>query len=252
MTLEQLKYDGLLSDQFISYYVVFQHFSFISSLFAFILTFIVIFRSSTRAMGTYKYFLLNEAYWNFIFDLFLALWQAATLFPAFCAFSGSVYFRHRSVVWTRYLFALLAFASIGKAVSMTCVIMHRFVQTLHPNSRFAHLYTQTTPIHQIWIFLTCEAIIVPFFYISDAQEKSIRQQIIAKSDVMRFVYAKEPSTLCLISDDQAPWPIFVLAFIPCLFVVIMISVVLIYAHRNLRKRPLKASHQHTRWSIVSS
>lgn len=56
----------------------------------FILTFYTILKKSTKEMVDYKYILMAQCIWNFLFDLCMNAWQPIAAYPFFLAYSKGV------------------------------------------------------------------------------------------------------------------------------------------------------------------
>ncbi|CAD5219938.1 unnamed protein product [Bursaphelenchus okinawaensis] len=51
-------------------------------------TTVVILKATGKGMGVYKYCLLHELVWNYLFDSFMCLWIPIELFPLQCSYSA--------------------------------------------------------------------------------------------------------------------------------------------------------------------
>ncbi|KAI6234799.1 hypothetical protein M3Y99_00770200 [Aphelenchoides fujianensis] len=251
MGLNELTSDGLVSPSFIRFYSAFQDAAMVVSLCAFALSCTTIFRASPKGMGVYRWFLLNEVVWNLFFDLLLYSWKMVPLFPALCVYSSSFLLGEYSVLWSRIALFLMAFSCVGKSVGIMAGVLYRHMHATPPNTRLFQLYIKSTPWNQIWTFLVLEAIVTPAFFYTDGQERAILQKISSESEVMRAVFALQPSTLCL-TADRPPVTIFVFALVPCLAITLLISVLLFRTHRNLRehKRTFRVNDQKLEYRLL--
>src|SRR4051794_10792290 len=93
-------YDSFLpSFEFILFFRIFLSFSLLFSTLSILIQSTVILKASSKQMGIYKWMLLNEAAWNFLFELMLSLYQWTTTLPTFCVYSSSVWFEKNGYVF---------------------------------------------------------------------------------------------------------------------------------------------------------
>jgi hypothetical protein len=86
-------YDSLLpSFEFILFYRIFLNFSLLFSTLSILIQATIVLKASSKQMGSYKWMLLNEAGWNFLFELTLSLYQWTPTLPTICGYSSSMLF----------------------------------------------------------------------------------------------------------------------------------------------------------------
>lgn len=159
----------------ITAYSALQHSFLCVNLLLFGVTVRVITRASTNAMGQYRhadysplllsvvfrFFLLNEAVWSFLFDWATCFTQPVFLYPSVsCGFNSSVYMRHTGVVAQRLVITLFLCTVVGKIHSFGTALAHRVV-CAHPlDSRLAKFYAKGTPFLQIGVLSFMIALVV--------------------------------------------------------------------------------------------
>ena len=65
----------------------FEYFSFTITTLVMLLANFIVLKKSPPQMKQYKYLLLNQLFWSYLFDIHLAIWQPVMLFPFFLCYS---------------------------------------------------------------------------------------------------------------------------------------------------------------------
>jgi hypothetical protein len=99
----------------------------------------VIVKKSTQTMGDYKYLLLNQLMWNFVFDSILILWQPVPIFNAengntsyrfIMGYSNGI-FRYYGPYSTYTIFAILFLVIIGMTHSLYFNMIYRVLAVFY-------------------------------------------------------------------------------------------------------------------------
>jgi hypothetical protein len=83
LTLDMLYHPGLAT-----VYSYCQYTSFVISSILISLTTYIVIKKSPEDMREYKYLILNQLLWSYLFDIILTFWQPVFLFPFFYAYSS--------------------------------------------------------------------------------------------------------------------------------------------------------------------
>ena len=96
----------------------------------------IILKKSPSQMKLYKYLLLNQLFWSYLFDIHLTIWQPVLLFPFFMAYSDgpAQYFSFHS---QHPLCVTFIFIISGMAHSMFFNAIYRVLSIYHDSSIYS-------------------------------------------------------------------------------------------------------------------
>lgn len=101
---------------------LYQNIIFLLSLITNTLTFYVILKKSTPEMAMYKYMLLNQLFWSFLFDLGMALWQPVVLLPFFMCYStGLAQYLGPNSVYPMFILTFFAYSGMLQSIIVALV-----------------------------------------------------------------------------------------------------------------------------------
>ena len=173
-------------------YKIFWEVSLVVTTIFFVFMLYVILRNS-KEIGEYKYFMINQLVWSYLFDILLGTWKPVPLWPFYMGF-GVGWFRSWKGPWAIIPFYAIVIISIGMGVSIFMSFIHRYVY-VSPISFFARMYRPLTfkVLFYGFIFIFIEsAIMIPIFY-SYVDVDVLRKSITSKYPFMDFFFEHEPS-----------------------------------------------------------
>ena len=96
----------------------------------------IVLNKSPSQMKLYKYLLLNQLFWSYLFDIHLTIWQPVALFPFFMAYSDgpAQYFSFHS---QHPLCVTFIFIISGMLHSMFFNAMYRFLSIYDDSSIYS-------------------------------------------------------------------------------------------------------------------
>ncbi|KAI6237937.1 hypothetical protein M3Y95_00317500 [Aphelenchoides besseyi] len=230
----------VINESGITIYSTIEHiFLFINTI-LFGLSWLVISQASTREMGLYRWFLMNETIWSFLFDWIIVQLQPLFLFPGvLCIFVSSSFFRHSNILTAKILLTLFYLIAIGKAHSFAAALMHRFVCAFPNDSSIVRVYKHFTPWIQIAILLGLSSIVftsmLPFLL--SQRHTFIKEQVIAISPIMKKIYEQEETVLCVLGSEKVneAGRVFVTGIVFMIALIIGFGLLLYYTYHLLNK-----------------
>ncbi|KAI6212397.1 hypothetical protein M3Y94_00018100 [Aphelenchoides besseyi] len=197
--------DELIDEDGITIFSAFEHMFLVVNTMVFGLSVYVITWGSTREMGVYRWFLLNEVVWSFLFDLSASVFQPVFMFPGpTCGLVSSIFFRRSNSDVARVLLLFFCMTFIGKTHAFASALVHRFACAFPDYSRVNRVYRFVTPWLHIFILLLPFAFILSFvvpFMVAD--NRKYRDRIIEVAPVMKEVYKYETAVACVLSSENS-------------------------------------------------
>uniref|UniRef100_A0A7E4UMJ2 Serpentine receptor class gamma n=1 Tax=Panagrellus redivivus TaxID=6233 RepID=A0A7E4UMJ2_PANRE len=114
----------------------------------------MIITKSSKEMSGYKWYLVHQLTWSYVFDVYLCLWKSVPLWPFYTAYSAGV-FSEISEKYFPLQMLLLVVTSIGVGFGIYISALHRYMQA----SPFSFLY-------KIYSILSVRLIAYVFVYVS--------------------------------------------------------------------------------------
>ena len=208
-------------------YKIFWEVSLIITTVFFVFTLYMILKNS-KEIGEYKYFMIHQLVWSYLFDLILGIWQPIPLWPFYIGF-GIGWFRFWKGIWAILPFYAIMITSIGMGVSIYMSLFHRYVY-ITPNSSFARRYESLTFkllfYGFIFLFFEC-AIMIPTF-LSYVDTEVLRKSITSRYPVMTFFFESEPSMFGYNPDLNDQLTVFYMMCLVALFIGLIIFSISIY------------------------
>uniref|UniRef100_A0A7E4W0X1 Transmembrane protein n=1 Tax=Panagrellus redivivus TaxID=6233 RepID=A0A7E4W0X1_PANRE len=110
---------------------------FLTSLFFCFMLYMIITKSS-KEMSGYKWYLVHQLTWSYLFDAYLSIWKPVPLWPFYIAYSAGVFSGLTEYASVVQLIGLTVVA-IGMGFSIYVSMFHRYVQ-VSPFSKFHAIY----------------------------------------------------------------------------------------------------------------
>ena len=174
------------------FYKIFWEVSLIIMTIFFIFTLYMILKSS-KEIEEYKYFIINQLVWSYLFNLVLGMWQPVTLWPFYMGF-GIGWFRYWNGIWAIIPFYTVVVLGIGVGVSFFISVIHWHIY-IFSDSYFGQLYEPV--IFKLllygFIFIFAECSIITPILSSYVDTYDLRESITSKYPVMTFFFENEPS-----------------------------------------------------------
>ncbi|KAE9546885.1 hypothetical protein FO519_009902 [Halicephalobus sp. NKZ332] len=148
---------------------------------------------NSKDIGEYKYFMINQLVWSYLFNLLASAWKPVPLWPFYMGF-GAGWFRSWKGIWAVLPFYTEIAIGVGMGVSIFMSAMHRYIY-MFPTSQFAKHYESLTFkllfYGFVLIIIECGAIIpISLFYVD---REVLRESITSKYPFMDFFFENEPS-----------------------------------------------------------
>ena len=148
---------------------------------------------NSKEIGTYKYFIVNQLIWTYLFDLVMGMWKPVVLWPVYLGF-GVGWFRSWRGIWAFSPLFILGIVGVGMGVSIFMSLFHRYIY-IFPSSDFAKRYEyfsfKVFFYGTIFIIIECTILIpISVFYVDP---EILRESITSKYPVMGFFFDNEPS-----------------------------------------------------------
>jgi hypothetical protein len=131
----------------------FQYFAFTLTSFLFLLAVYIILKKSTIKMKFYKYLILNQLVWSYLFGLHMTLWQPVILFPFFLCYSSgpAQYFGFHA---QHPLCVAIVFLLAGMLHSIYCCVGYRIL-SIYYSSPIYKIITSAKRFARAFIFSLC-------------------------------------------------------------------------------------------------
>lgn len=122
------------------------------------------YRSYDLILFRYKWFLLHEITWSYLFDISFCLWVAVPLFPYQCVFSAGVILRQTNPYLMQHVVKFVIACGVGKGYALFIAFLHRNIQSI-PTSILRDHYNNTKHLGKMFFaaWLALEVIIVVYF-----------------------------------------------------------------------------------------
>jgi hypothetical protein len=104
----------------------YQYLAFLISTTMSFLTVLIVLKKSTTEMSHYKYLILNQLFWSYLFDCHVTFWQPIILFPFFMCYSSGPA-KYLSYQAQYPLCAIFIFILVGMIHSIYCSIGYRII-----------------------------------------------------------------------------------------------------------------------------
>ncbi|KAE9550898.1 hypothetical protein FO519_005901 [Halicephalobus sp. NKZ332] len=148
---------------------------------------------NSKEIGEYKYFIVNQLVWSYLFDVLLGIWKPVPLWPFYMGF-GIGFFRSWKGIWAVLPFYATITVGIGMGVSIFMSFIHRYIY-ISPISWFAKLHERFSfkLFFYGFTFISIESgVMIPVFLLYVDREV-LRESITSKYPFMGFFFENEPS-----------------------------------------------------------
>uniref|UniRef100_A0A7E4W967 Serpentine Receptor, class H n=1 Tax=Panagrellus redivivus TaxID=6233 RepID=A0A7E4W967_PANRE len=193
-----------------------------TSLFCFMLHMII--KKSSSEMSGYKWYLVHQLTWSYIFDVYFGFWKVVPLWPFFMGYSTGI-FANLKGNYARLQLLITIFLAVGMAFSVLVSVVHRYVQA-SPFSYF-YRYYNVIPIRAIFyvvIFIGFEGtLVVPILFILPEQP-DLESIMTSKYPALIEIYEAHSSVFGYETTDtvlQYMVLIMFVIFIVCIFILIL-------------------------------
>uniref|UniRef100_A0A7E4ZXU2 Serpentine Receptor, class H n=1 Tax=Panagrellus redivivus TaxID=6233 RepID=A0A7E4ZXU2_PANRE len=199
----------------------------------------VIVTKSSKEMSDYKWYLIHQLTWAYLFDVYLGLWKPVPLWPFYVGYSVGVFGGSVGTNFTVILqLSLLVVNAIGMGFSIYISVLHRYMQA-SPFSTMYKLYSKVDLRIKLYIIVFAFLLFVflyPVIYIMPNQQ-ILRQNLSARFPVIQRLVNQEPSFFGYDSElNNNQSIIYMLVLTLSLFVVVTTIVILYFNFlRILRK-----------------
>ena len=174
------------------FYRIFWEISLIITTIFFVFMLYVILKNS-KEIGEYKYFMIHQLVWSYLFDVLLGTWKPITLWPFYIGF-GIGWFRSWRGIWALVPFYAVVATAVGMGVSIFMSFLHRYIN-VSPISFLARLYQPFTfkLFFYGFLFILMESMIMIPIFVSYVDVETLQKSITSKYPMMTFFFENEPS-----------------------------------------------------------
>uniref|UniRef100_A0A7E5A1J7 Serpentine Receptor, class T n=1 Tax=Panagrellus redivivus TaxID=6233 RepID=A0A7E5A1J7_PANRE len=130
-----ITFDDLESPRLVAAYVVFWDVSLVLTTIFFSFMLYMIITKSPREMSDYKWYLVHQLTWSYLFDLYVGLWKPVPLWPFYIGYSAGIFSNVGGNSVTIQLLIVVVNA-IGMGFGVCISILHRYMQ----GSPFSFMY----------------------------------------------------------------------------------------------------------------
>ena len=136
----------------------FEYFSFTITTLVMLLANFIVLKKSPPEMKLYKYLLLNQLFWAYLFDIHLAIWQPVLLFPFFLCYSDGPA-QYLSFHSQHPLCATLVFIVFGFIHSILFNATYRVLSIYHDSCIYS-IIDSLKSLLQAFIFTYCVVLLL--------------------------------------------------------------------------------------------
>ena len=224
----------------VSVYNVFWEVSITITTVFFIFMIYVILKNS-KDIGEYKYFMINQLVWSYLFDVIIGLWKPIPLWPFYMGYSIG-FFKSWRGIWAIVPFYLFLIAAIGMGVAIFMSIVHRYIY-IFPHSYIAKRYESVTVklLFYGFIFIFMESIIMTPVFLSYVDTEVLRKSITSEYPFMEFFFENEPSIFGYNPDLNDQLTVLYMLLI----LIFLIGIILFCIGMYLNFLRLMKRHRHT-------
>uniref|UniRef100_A0A7E4ZQ06 Serpentine receptor class gamma n=1 Tax=Panagrellus redivivus TaxID=6233 RepID=A0A7E4ZQ06_PANRE len=238
-----LTLDDLEHPRLVAIYSIYWEVSLVVTTIFFAFMLYMIITKSSKEMHGYKWYLIHQLTWSYIFDVYLGLWKPVPLWPFYTAYSAGVF----SDISDEYIPIQLLFLiinAIGMGFAVYISGMHRYMQA-SPFSRMYDIYSN--PFYRMAIYisglvLVLSVLCIPTLYFLPNQT-ILKASLAERYPVMKNLVKTHPSMIGYdpLLDNNASVT-FVLILISVLLLVALSIVILHFNFlRILRKNKQRSS-----------
>uniref|UniRef100_A0A7E5A230 G_PROTEIN_RECEP_F1_2 domain-containing protein n=1 Tax=Panagrellus redivivus TaxID=6233 RepID=A0A7E5A230_PANRE len=192
-------------------------------------------------MSDYKWYLVHQLTWSYLFDLYMGLWKPVPLWPFYLGYSAGIF---ANVVgnYTTIQLLIACFFAIGMGFSVFISIMHRAMQA-SPLSNFYKHYSCVWARVSVYILvfaILITVLIVPLCIFSFSLQTELKDSLTSKYPELVRIFELHPS----IFGYDTTFAQYSVGY-GCLMIIVLICVILIAvaAYFNL-VRILKRNKAH--------
>uniref|UniRef100_A0A7E4V0D1 7TM_GPCR_Srx domain-containing protein n=1 Tax=Panagrellus redivivus TaxID=6233 RepID=A0A7E4V0D1_PANRE len=162
----------------------------------------MIITKSSSEMSGYKWYLVHQLVWSYLFDLYVGLWKVVPLWPFYIGYSAGIFANAPGNTTTLQL-VFPAIFSVGMGFGIYISVVHRYAQA-SPFSIFYQLYSNMVIriVTYIVIFIFIEAVImVPLLFVVPKQD-DLRGAMTKDYPVLTEVFRRHPSIFGFEATDN--------------------------------------------------
>uniref|UniRef100_A0A7E4WB26 Serpentine Receptor, class T n=1 Tax=Panagrellus redivivus TaxID=6233 RepID=A0A7E4WB26_PANRE len=148
---------------------------------------------SSREMSDYKWYLIHQLTWSYLFDLYLGLWKPVPLWPFFINYSVGIFSKTTNNNMVTQLLILIVLA-VGMGFSVYLSLLHRYMQG-SPFSPFYKSYSIVwlrLVIHVIF-FVVIQSILCIPLVLSLSPPAELKEELTSKYPALIPIFQLHPS-----------------------------------------------------------
>uniref|UniRef100_A0A7E4ZQ65 Serpentine Receptor, class T n=1 Tax=Panagrellus redivivus TaxID=6233 RepID=A0A7E4ZQ65_PANRE len=190
-----LTLDDLEHPRLVSIYSIYWEVSLIVTTIFFAFMLYMIITKSSKEMSGYKWFLVHQLTWSYVFDVYLGLWKPVPFWPFYLAYSAGV-FSDISDKYVPIQLLILVVNAIGMGFAIYISGMHRYMQA-SPFSKLYDIYNTLWRriLTYIIIFPMIVAVICAPLLYALPDQTSLKASIASRFPVVKQLVQKYPSML---------------------------------------------------------
>ncbi|CAD5210793.1 unnamed protein product [Bursaphelenchus xylophilus] len=166
----------------------------------------VVLKGSTKALSTYKYYILHELVWSYIFDVFATFMGIVALFPIPCYYSIST-LQYFDLTWQGLYLLLVVVTLMGRIFGTAYQIAYRFFKALPQESLLQLInFTKHGLIFQVVVlaivFVLITAIITTPVILQIPNQGDQRAYLTNLDSDIAKIFHQHPNTFCFGKGDN--------------------------------------------------
>uniref|UniRef100_A0A7E4UMJ3 HTTM domain-containing protein n=1 Tax=Panagrellus redivivus TaxID=6233 RepID=A0A7E4UMJ3_PANRE len=189
-----LTLDDLEHPRLVAIYSIYWEVSLIMTTIFFAFMLYMIITKSSKEMSGYKWYLVHQLTWSYLFDVYIGLWKPVPLWPFYLTYSIGIF----SNISDRYAvlqMILLVVVALGMGFAITISTFHRYMQA-SPFSFSYKIYSMPSVRFTVYILsyvIVISIVIVPL--VSQIPVQSVvKASLSSRHPVAKILFEKHPST----------------------------------------------------------
>uniref|UniRef100_A0A7E4VCP9 Serpentine Receptor, class H n=1 Tax=Panagrellus redivivus TaxID=6233 RepID=A0A7E4VCP9_PANRE len=231
-----ITFDDLDHPRLVAIYSLYWEISIVFStgLFCFMLHMII--TKSSKEMSDYKWYLVHQLTWSYIFDVYLGLWKPVPLWPFYIGYSAGIFSNVTANLVTLQL-VILMLIIVGMGLSIYASVVHRYVQA----SPFSTFYTYYSVLRyrvafMVILYATVALILCIPVIVTIPSQGELKSALTTNYEIMEALFELHPSIFGYDTAIQKLSVVYIFVEV-LLFVGVILSIILLYLNflRILRK-----------------
>uniref|UniRef100_A0A7E4WC72 G_PROTEIN_RECEP_F1_2 domain-containing protein n=1 Tax=Panagrellus redivivus TaxID=6233 RepID=A0A7E4WC72_PANRE len=146
-------------------------------------------------MSDYKWYLVHQLSWSYLFDVCIGLWKPVVLWPFYIGYSAGIFTNTVNSSVTVLLLIVVVLA-IGMGFSVFISLLHRYMQVI-PFSNAYRCYSSLWHRIGVYIIVVCLLLVALFLplSLSFSLETDLKDSLTSKYPVLKRIFELHPSMI---------------------------------------------------------